>query len=146
MDKCRRSAMEGFLNGEERYQLVRTLRNMDPIAPREHRRTLRRKVLMSLWMQQLEKNKTPRLSKITLVNVSLNGVGVLCQTSSRMGEKIVLPLSFHEGGGWLVLCEVRRCRRLASGFYLIGGCFIDHIHIEDEKGVAKIPGDWWGYV
>ena len=134
--------MEAILSEQERHELVGVLRELDPTAPRENRNVIRRKTLMSVWMQRLGRNDSRALAKIMLVNVSLNGVGLLSKTPCLKGEKFVLPLRFDEGGGWLVLCEVRNCRKLASGYFKIGGRFIDRM--EDDKGVAKIPEDWRG--
>ena len=66
---------------------------------------------------------------------------MLAKVGLATGDKFVLPLRFDEGGGWLVLCEVRNCRRLASGHFKIGGHFIERI--EDAAGnlwMAKSGG------
>jgi hypothetical protein len=135
--------MEAVLNSKERFELVSVLREMDPTAPREHRRSPRRKTLISLWMQRLGRNNARAITKVMLVNVSEVGVGFLGKAACVAGEKFVLPLPFNEGGGWLVLCEVRNCRKLASGHFKMGAKFLDRI--EDKSGDAKIPGDWLGY-
>ena len=73
----------------------------------------------------------------------MRGVGLLTKVVHVKADKFVMPLRFDEGGGWLVLCEVRNSKSLATGHYKVGARFIDRI--EDPWGDAKIPGDWLMY-
>ncbi|MCL2646550.1 MAG: hypothetical protein FWD61_06035 [Phycisphaerales bacterium] len=132
--------MKTVLTAKEHQQLVTVLRELDHNAIKERRRLPRRKTLINLWMQRLGKNARPKFSEILLVNVSTNSVGLLSKVACLTGEKLVLPLPFIEGGGWLVLCEVRNCQKLVCGQFKIGCRFIDKI--EDENGDAKIPDQW----
>lgn len=135
--------MEGVLTTQERYELVSVLQQLDPQAPAEQRRMPRRKALVNLWIRRIGKGRSGLLTKLVLVNVSATGVGILAKTPFEKGDKFVMPLRFDEGGGWLVLCEVRNCKTLANGHYKVGGLFIDRI--EDPSGDAKTPGDWLAY-
>jgi len=132
--------MDVVLTAGERQELVTVLRELDPTAPKERRGSVRRKTLLNLWMQRIGENEGGTISKVVLVNVSVSGVGILTKMPFLRGEKFAIPLPFAEGGGWLVLCEVRNCQRLMSGHYKVGGRFIDRI--EDDNGDAKIPGNW----
>jgi len=132
--------MEATLTTHERHQLVTVLRELDRTAVKERRRHLRRKTLIHLWMQRINRGARQRFTEIVLVNVSAIGVGLLSPVACPKGERFVLPLPFVEGGGWLVLCEVRNCQRLANGLFKIGGRFVDKI--EDEDGDAKVPERW----
>jgi len=134
---------EVLLTAEERHQLVAVLRELDPGSPREHRSGVRRKVLMNLWIRRLVKGKSRMLQKVVLLDVSKKGLAMLSPTAFGHGDKLVVPLEFGEGGGWLVLCEVRNCRKLPNGRYKIGAQFIDRI--EDTDGKSRIPGDWLAY-
>lgn len=132
--------MEGVLTVQERHELVAVLRQLDPQAPAEQRLAPRRKALVKLWIRRIGKGRSGLPAKLVLVNVSTMGVGMVARTPLAKGDKFVMPLRFDEGGGWLVLCEVRNCKTLANGHYKVGGLFIDRI--EDPSGDAKTPGDW----
>ena len=132
--------MEAVLTAQERHQLVTVLQDLDRSAPQERRRHLRRKTLINLWMQRITQTTGPRFAKIVLVDVSATGVGLLACSTCQIGEQLVLRLPFIEGGGWLVLCEVRNCQRLANGQFKIGCRFL--ARIEDANGDAKIPSHW----
>jgi hypothetical protein len=135
--------MDGLLTDRERHELVAVLRQLDPQAPAEQRRTPRRKALVSLWIRRIGKGQSKAPAKQVLVNVSEQGVGMLGKAAFANGDKFVMPLRFDEGGGWLVLCEVRNSKALPNGHYKVGCKFIDRI--EDPQGDAKIPGDWLAY-
>ena len=135
---------EVLLTEEERHQLVAVLRELDPAAPKEKRSGPRRKVLLNIWIRQLVKGKARTLQKGLLVDVSKKGLALLLESPLGVGDKVVVPLEFGEGGGWLTLCEVRNCRREArSGRWKIGTQFLDRI--EDTDGRSRIPGDWLAY-
>ncbi|HUO09964.1 MAG TPA: PilZ domain-containing protein [Phycisphaerae bacterium] len=135
---------EVLLSEEERHQLVAVLRELDPAAPREKRAGPRRKVLLSIWIRHLAKGKSRSLQKGLLVDVSRKGLALLLDGPMSIGDKVVAPLEFGEGGGWLALCEVRNCRREARATrWKVGVQFIDRI--EDVDGKARIPGDWLAY-
>jgi hypothetical protein len=132
-----------LLTADERHALVTVLQELDPSAPREKRQNLRRKVLVQTEVRVLVKGGTRAAEKLAITNVSKNGAAVLRDQPLAVGDKFCLHLEFGEGGGWLVLCEVRNCRMLASGVYKIGGRFVDRV--EDPKGKGGIPGDWVNY-
>jgi hypothetical protein len=132
--------MDTLLSTQERHQLVSVLRQLDPHAPAEQRRTPRRKALVNLWIRRISQKTTTAVARLVLVNVSQNGVGFLAKSEFAAGEKFVMPLRFDEGGGWLVLCEVRNAKALRDGHYKVGAKFLERI--EDPSGDARIPGDW----
>jgi hypothetical protein len=132
--------LESTLSLEERHQLVSVLRQLDPQSPAEQRRSPRRKALVNLWIRRINKHRSRALARLVLVNVSQTGVGFLAKSPFEAGEKFVMPLRFDEGGGWLVLCEVRNLKGLANGHYKVGAKFLERI--EDPSGDARIPGDW----
>jgi len=132
--------MEALLSAQERHELVCVLRQLDPQSPPEKRRSPRRKALVSLWIRRLIKGQPRSLLKLVLINVSENGVGTLAKTAFAVGDKFVMPLRFDEGGGWLVLCEVRNAKALPNGHYKVGAKFLDRV--DDPCGDAKIPADW----
>jgi hypothetical protein len=134
---------EVLLSEEETHQLIAVLRDLDPAAPKEKRAGARRKVLLHIWIRRLAKGRSRNLQKVVLVDVSRKGLALLTTMPLEVDDKIVAPLQFGEGGGWLVLCEVRNCRKLASGHLKVGAQFIDRI--EDENGTTRIPGDWLAY-
>src|SRR5436190_1584698 len=107
------------LSTQERHQLLSVLRDLDPASPPEKRRQTRRNVLLSLWIRvvvdcgQLEKVRA------TVLNVAARGAGLRLNQRLRKGDKLLLPLTFREGGGWLVLCEVCNCTPLDRGFFKI---------------------------
>ncbi len=129
------------LSEEERHQLVAVLRELDPGSPKEKRSGPRRKVLLSLWIRKVARGKATGLQKAVLVDVSRKGLAILTTEALEVGDKVVAPLQFGEGGGWLTLCDVRNCRRLTGvARWKVGLQFIDRI--EDTDGKSKIPGDW----
>jgi hypothetical protein len=132
--------MEATLSAQERHQLVAVLRQLDPSSPVEQRRAPRRKALVNLWIRRIGKSRSRALARLVLINVSQSGVGILAKSPFERGEKFVMPLRFDEGGGWLVLCEVRNSKALANGHYKVGAKFLERI--EDPSGDARIPGDW----
>lgn len=132
--------MQVQLTTSERQQLLAVLRDMDPAVPAEKRRRPRRKVSQSLWLRRIARDEKFPIQRATLVNSSPAGVGLLCAHVLPEGERFVIPLRFLEGGGWLVLCEVRNCRRLSDAHFKVGAKFIDKI--EDEVGNARPPADW----
>ena len=132
--------MNAILTEKERSQLVTVLRELDKTAVKERRHQVRRKTLINLWMQRINKSAGPKFAEVVLVNVATRGVGLLSKVAYLPGEKVVLPLPFVEGGGWLVLCEVRNCRKLVCGQFKVGCRFVEKI--EDEHGAAKIPDHW----
>jgi hypothetical protein len=127
------------LTADERHQLLSVLRELDHDAPPEQRANLRRKVHLSLEIRPLPVRQSNILSA-NLLNVSTQGVALKVEKSFAKGAKFLLPLKFSEGGGWLVLCEVRNSTRLPKGLWKVGARFIDRI--DDPKGNSKPPMDW----
>jgi len=128
------------LTAQERQQLVSILRELDGNTDCEQRRHPRRKSRISLTIRVLRGGPTNRSSRATLVNVSARGVGLLVHKTFVAGDKFLLPLRFDDGGGWLVLCEVRNCTLLAPKSSKVGARFLDRI--EDPDGDAEPPMDW----
>jgi len=126
------------LTAEERHQLLAVLRELDRKAPTELRRSPRRKVQLNLWIRPLGDKRLGRLPAI-LVNVAARGVGLHVDRPMKPGQKFLLNLRFVEGGGWLVLCEVRNCLPLRVA-YKVGAKFLDRI--DDPEGTSKPPMDW----
>ena len=131
---------EVALSTKERHQLLSVLRELDPASPPEKRRQARRDVLLTVAVRivvdcgQLEKVRA------TVLNVAARGAGLRLKQRLRKGDKLLLPLAFREGGGWLVLCEVRNCTPLERGFFKIGCKFKEKI--DDPTGQARPPLDW----
>jgi hypothetical protein len=132
--------MQVQLSASERRQLLSVLRELDPAAPAEKRHKPRRKVAQNLWLRRIARDEKFPLQKATLINTSPSGAGLLCAGPLRVGERFVIPLRFAEGGGWLVLCESRNCRRLSDSHFKVGARFIDKV--EDESGSTRPPADW----
>jgi hypothetical protein len=130
--------LQPALTTQERHRLLAVLREMDTQAPAEQRRDARRKVHLQLTLRPLGDRGAP-LVQALLINVSAHGVGLEVQTPLEPGRKLLIPLRFVEGGGWLVLCEVRNCSPEGTAFR-IGARFLDHI--DDPTGTAKPPMDW----
>ena len=125
------------LTTEERHQLLSVLRELDPKAPEESRRGPRRRVQLNLTIRPLGE-RAARMPAL-LVNVATQGVGLQLERPLKQGQKFLLNLRFAEGGGWLVLCEVRNIRSLRLA-YKVGAKFLDRI--DDPDGTAKAPLDW----
>ena len=123
---------------QEKHQLLAVLREMDGNAPKEKRREPRRNIVMRLWIRPIIHRKCGR-QRAMILNVAPRGVGLVSRQPLAKGQKFVLPLRFEEGGGWLVLCEVRTCVVIVDG-HKIGAKFLDRI--EDPKGSAAPPMDW----
>ena len=127
------------LTSQERHQLMSVLREMDDHAPAESRKGARHKVELKTSIRVIGQRKTSRVPA-TLMNVAPEGAGLTTSTEIEEGKRFLLNLRFREGGGWLVLCEVRNCARLEDGKFKIGGRFVEKI--EDPKGDGKPPLDW----
>ncbi|MGN6367950.1 MAG: PilZ domain-containing protein [Phycisphaerae bacterium] len=135
--------MQVTLSEEEKHRLMAVLRELDPAAPKEKRSGPRRKVLLRIWIRRIVKGKATGLQKVVLVDVSRKGLAILTPQELEVGDKVVAPLQFGEGGGWLTLCEVRNCRQVAGvPQWKVGLQFLERI--EDTDGKARIPGDWLG--
>jgi len=127
------------LTADERHQLLAVLRDLDQEAPTEKRKTARRRVDLGIWIRPVSR-KAPGLLKATLVNVAAKGVAVIVGRPMRKGDRFVLPLRFREGGGWLVLCEVRNSSTQGGGAWKVGAGFLERI--DDPEGTARPPMDW----
>jgi hypothetical protein len=130
------------LSSAERRQLLAVLRELND-TPVEKRRSPRRKVLLNLWVRKIRgsgQDNQVGLFQAKVVNVSEAGVALVVRRPLAEGDLLAVPLRFREGGGWLVLCEVRNCRRYETGEYRVGTHFRDRI--EDPDGDAKVPADW----
>jgi hypothetical protein len=132
------SMQNSTLTAQERHRLLSVLRELDQQAPNEKRRDLRRRVHGKMTIRILGSNSSLRISSV--VNVSSHGVALLLREPLTPKAKFLLPLRFCEGGGWLVLCEVRNCVPQPRHQWRIGARFLDHI--EDPRGNAKPPLDW----
>jgi hypothetical protein len=126
------------LTAEERHQLLAVLRELDQKSPTEQRRGPRRKVQLNLEIRLLGEKRLGRMPAI-LVNVAARGVGLQVERPMKVGQKFLLPLRFVEGGGWLVLCEVRNYLPLRVA-HKVGAKFLDRI--DDPDGTSKPPMDW----
>ena len=131
---------EIVLTTRERQQLLAVLSELHGKGPVEKRLHERRKVLLPIWIRPVVRGEKPGLIKATLMNVAARGVGLLLKQPLKKGHKFLISLRFREGGGWLVLCEVRNCSRNAAGAFKVGGRFVDRI--DDPRGDAKPPLDW----
>jgi hypothetical protein len=127
-----------LLTAQERHQLISVLRELDAPAPAEKRRQPRRKVRVDIGIQTTGKGACGLMSA-TLVNVAAGGIGLEMPNALRKGQSFTLHLRFREGGGWLVLCEVRNCRPVTGGFR-VGAEFLRRI--DDPVGTARIPRSW----
>lgn len=72
-------------------------------------------------------------------DISLTGVGLLCDDLMYKGDHFVLPIAL-EGQTNMVLCEVKYCRRVASGQYSVGASFVASQRC--TKGEEVIPVKW----
>lgn len=133
------------LSSKERQQLMGVLRELDGTAT-ERRRDKRRPVTVKLYVRRVKaasQQKTPDeigLFSAIVVDVAAHGVGLQLRHSLDSGDKIVLPLRFREGGGWLVLCQVRSCTAAGGGNFRVGAKFLERL--DDPEGIAKVPVDW----
>jgi hypothetical protein len=123
---------------EERHQLLSVLRELDGQAPAEQRRHPRRGVHLRLTLRVLGEPRVQPMPAL-LVNVAARGVGLQVDKPLDAGRRFLLPLRFLEGGGRLVLCEVRSCTPCGAAFK-VGARFLEHI--DDPSGTAKPPMDW----
>jgi hypothetical protein len=133
------------LNTEERQKLLAVLRELDDHAV-ERRRDKRHEVTVHLYVRKVKSAHPQKgdgdigLYPAEVLNVAARGVGFKVQNWMAVGDQVVLPLRFREGGGWLVLCQVRSCSPLSDGSYRVGAKFLERI--DDPEGVAKVPVDW----
>lgn len=126
------------LASEERRQLLSVLREFDRQAPPELRRQVRRKVEIHAAIRTIGQKST--FIKSVLVNVSKDGVALVLPRHLTSGTKFILSLRFSEGGGWLLLCEVRNCVAQPHRQWRIGAYFLEHI--DDPHDIKKPPLDW----
>lgn len=129
---------EPALTEDERHKLLTVLRDMDPKAPQEKRKSLRRKVQLETSVRLV--NKRPGAMNVVLVDVSSRGVAVVMPRQLETGDRFMLPLRFREGGGWLVLCEVRNVSGMSRGRAKVGAKIVDRI--DDPAGNSRPPLDW----
>jgi hypothetical protein len=128
------------LTVREKQQLLSVLRDLDPEAPSEKRQNPRRKVRLNLEIRAFSAGSSPIPVRAGLINVSPEGAGLIVSETLEVGNRLLLPLRFREGGGWLVLAEVRNCARLSHGQFKVGCLFREKI--EDPDSNAQPPGDW----
>ena len=142
------------LTAQEKKQLLAALRELSPRDNAERRRNKRRDVRLNLCIRKIKSGKLQAspgkkglraVSEVdmftaTVINVAAAGVGLMVRKPLDSGDKLLLPLRFRVGGGWLVLCEVRNCQKQESGRYKVGARFVDRI--EDPEENARIPMDW----
>jgi hypothetical protein len=132
------------LNAQERQQLMTVLREMDGGAV-ERRRDKRRAVTVNLYVRKVKsavagKGDDVGLFPAVVINVASRGVAFKVRHAMDPGDKVVLPLRFREGGGWLVVCQVRSCSLISDGNYRVGAKFQERL--DDPEGIAKVPVDW----
>ena len=131
------------LSHNEVQQVLDVLRDLAAEQkPTNHRRALRRKVALPLWLRRIPGcgSERSQLFRIMAVDISNKGIGCLSRRKLELGETFVLPLRFSEGGGQLVLCRVRFLRELASGHFRVGAEFA--ATTPDPTGRARIPEEW----
>jgi len=89
--------MDTALTHEERRQLLEVLQQLDPSAPHERRRDLRRKALVNLWIRKISKGRSQAPLQLVLVNVSPGGAGFLGKASLavEVGKEILENGLFH---------------------------------------------------
>lgn len=126
------------LTAEERHRLMTVLRELDTHAPTENRRHPRREVQLNLHLHLLG-NAPPGIMPATLVNVAARGIGLVTPLPLALKQRFTVHLRFTEGGGWLVLCEVRNCS-VTEGGYRVGAEFV--ARMDDPKGSAQPPEMW----
>jgi hypothetical protein len=127
------------LTADERHKLLAVLRELDEGAPAEKRRQARRKVQLDVPVRMVGR-RPAKTVKSMLIDVSARGVALIVGQELEKGEKLVLPLRFREGGGWLILCEVRNASALPHGRCKVGAKIVDRI--DDPEGNARPPMDW----
>ncbi len=107
------------LTAQEKKQLLAALRELSPRDNAERRRNKRRDVRLNLCIRKIKSGKLQAspgkkglraVSEVdmftaTVINVAAAGVGLMVRKPLDSGDKLLLPLRFREGGGWLVLCE-----------------------------------------
>lgn len=108
----------------------------------DNRRYVRHTVAQPVWVKRFARldRKRNELFKVLLADASRRGVGFLSKRIFQPGETFVVPLRYAEGGGSLVLCRTRHCRRTESGHYRVGAEFA--ATLPDPDGTAKIPAEW----
>ena len=132
---------EVALTRQERDQLMAVLRELDGGAPVEQRRAPRRRVFIHIAVRSVSaEERKLTLLRGTVCNIAQTGVGIRLRKPLAEGSKFMLPLRFREGGGWLVLCEVRNCEKIGEREYRVGGRFVDRI--DDPTGESQPPMDW----
>ena len=129
-----------LLTDQQRHCLTAVLQDMDPTAPRECRRWPRNRVLLTMWVRKLSRKGKPALFRISAVNFSKRGVGLLSRQQMSVGERFVLPVRFEDCGGRLVLCQVRNSREMEDGQFRVGAIFT--AWVDDAFGDTPIPADW----
>lgn len=128
------------LSAKERHQLLAVLRELDQGAPPEKRQMPRQSALLRIRICVIKgKRKTASLVA-TVRDVAPRGIGLILRSPLEKKSKIIVPLKFREGGGWLILCEVRNCSDWQNGQFLVGARFLDRI--DDPDGKAQPPMDW----
>ncbi len=131
------------LSQTERRQIVSILAELKRSGEESlGRRHQRRAVTQTLWLKRLPRPDLPRPAafRIQTGDVSLKGIGFFSRRRLMAGELVVLPLQFKEGGGMLVLCEVRHCRSEPRGGYRVGVEFTETL--PDPEVNERIPPAW----
>jgi hypothetical protein len=126
------------LTSQEKHRLLSVLRELDGHSPAERRRFFRRKVQIRATINTL---KSPSIiMKSVIADISPHGAALLIPRALPKKAKFILPLRFSEGGGWLVLCEVRNCAPQSERMWRVGARFLEHI--DDPRGTEQPPLDW----
>ena len=128
------------LSVKEKHQLLSVLRELDSAAPAEKRQLPRKPVVLRIRIRVIASPRKTTSHWAVVRDVAPRGIGLTLPFSLPKGSRLVAPLNFREGGGWLVLCEVRNCSEWDNGQFVVGARFVDKI--DDPDGTAKPPMDW----
>ncbi|MDA8378049.1 MAG: PilZ domain-containing protein [Planctomycetia bacterium] len=130
------------LSQNERKQIVQIIENLKQEGEALGRRYRRRPVRQIIWLKRLPRADRPRSAafRVNLEDVSLKGMGLFSRRHLQKNEFVVAPLQFREGGGMLVLCQIRFCRELPQGGYRVGVEFDETL--SDPTGTTRIPQVW----
>ncbi|MGC9260733.1 MAG: hypothetical protein ACP5I8_11760 [Phycisphaerae bacterium] len=130
------------LSQNERQQIVQIIENLKQEGESLGRRHRRRPVRQIMWLKRLPRPERPRSAtfRVNLEDVSLKGMGLFSRRHLQRNEYVVAPLQFREGGGMLVLCQIRFCRELPEGGYRVGAEFDETL--ADPTGTTRIPQAW----
>lgn len=128
------------LTPKEKHQLLAVLRELDRRAPAEKRQLPRRPVVMRIRINAVAMGKVQKSQWAILHDVAASGLGLRMSSAIEKNSHFLARLKFREGGGWLVLCEVRNCTAWEDGEFIVGARLVDRI--DDPDGKTRPPLDW----